>query len=263
MKRLLACLTVMVFVTCCPVARAAQPQVLAATENVQTSTSTTDIPPVKQPRKGIHKVFKEKFIEGHVSIMSLIAIAWILGLTLCIERIIYLCLSQINVRKLLDKIDGALDRGDVESAKALCRNTRGPVASICYQGLMRIDDGIDVVEHSVDTYSNVQKGYLLKGCLWIKLSIKAAFIVGVLGAFINLLQAFEAMLREGDVTAIQIVAALKVALIPFIFGCIVALVLKVFYSYVRSTIASLITQMADSSISLLDMIMTYNLKYKK
>ena len=130
---------------------------------------------------GIHKEIKVKFIEGTASFMSLVAIALVIGLAFCIERIIYLSLAEINTKKFMSSIEAALEKGDVEAAKDIARNTRGPVASIYYQGLMRIDQGIDVVEKSVVSYGGVQAGYLQKGCSWITLFIAMAPSLGFLG----------------------------------------------------------------------------------
>ena len=115
---------------------------------VTEEAEATEITEDKEEGEGLHKVIKTKFIEGSAGFMSLVAIAMIFGLALCIERIIFLSLSEINSKKLLEDIQAALENGDVEGAKAICRETRGPVASICYQGMMRIDEGLDVVERS-------------------------------------------------------------------------------------------------------------------
>ena len=191
---------------------------------------------------GIHKEIKVKFIEGTASFMSLVAIALVIGLAFCIERIIYLSLAEINTKKFMSSIEAALEKGDVEAAKDIARNTRGPVASIYYQGLMRIDQGIDVVEKSVVSYGGVQAGYLEKGCSWITLFIAMAPSLGFLGT---------------------VVGGMKVALITTIFGLVVALILQVFYNYILAKIEALTSEMEDSSISLLDMVIKYNLKYKK
>ncbi|WP_373843663.1 MotA/TolQ/ExbB proton channel family protein, partial [Bacteroides heparinolyticus] len=127
---------------------------------------------------GIHKELKTKFIEGTASFMSLVAIALVIGLAFCIERIIYLSLAEINTKKFMAAVEAALEKGDVEAAKDIARNTRGPIASIYYQGLMRIDQGIDVVEKSVVSYGGVQAGYLEKGCSWITLFIAMAPSLG-------------------------------------------------------------------------------------
>ena len=203
---------------------------------------------------GIHKEIKVKFIEGTASFMSLVAIALVIGLAFCIERIIYLSLAEINTKKFMASIEAALEKGDVEAAKDIARNTRGPVASIYYQGLMRIDQGIDVVEKSVVSYGGVQAGYLEKGCSWITLFIAMAPSLGFLGTVIGMVQAFD---------KIQQVGGMKVALITTIFGLIVALILQVFYNYVLAKIEALTSEMEDSSISLLDMVIKYDLKYKK
>ena len=195
--------------------------------------------------------------------MSLPAIALVLGLAFCIERIVYLSLAEVNAKKLMGKIEGALEKGDVEGAKEIARNTRGPVASICYQGLMRIDEGLDVVERSVVSYGGVQAGYLEKGCSWITLFIAMAPSLGFIGTVVGMVMAFDDIQQAGDISPTVVAGGMKVALITTIFGLIVALVLQVFYNYILAKIEEITSQMEDSSITLLDIIMKYNLKYKK
>ena len=226
----------------------------AATEEVATATVEEG---------SMHKELKTKFIEGDAGFMSLVAIALVLGLAFCIERIIYLSLAEVDVKKLMAKVEAALEKGDVEGAKTICRNTRGPVASICYQGLMRIDEGVDVVERSVVSYGGVQAGYLEKGCSWITLFIAMAPSLGFLGTVIGMVMAFDDIQQAGDISPTVVAGGMKVALITTIFGLIVALILQVFYNYILSKIEGITSQMEDSSITLLDMIMKYNLKYKK
>ena len=208
-------------------------------------------------------VVEEGGFEGDAGFMSLVAIALVLGLAFCIERIIYLSLAEVDVKKLMAKLEGALEKGDIEGAKTICRNTRGPVASICYQGLMRVDEGLDVVERSVVSYGGVQAGYLEKGCSWITLFIAMAPSLGFLGTVIGMVMAFDQIQQAGDISPTVVAGGMKVALITTIFGLIVALILQVFYNYILSKIEAITSQMEDSSITLLDMIMKYNLKYKK
>jgi biopolymer transport protein ExbB len=158
------------------------------------------------------------------------------------------------------KVEKALAAGDVEGAKTICRNTRGPVASICYQGLMRIEEGIDVVERSVVSYGGVQTAYLEKGCSWITLFIAMSPSLGFLGTVIGMVQAFDAIEAAGDISPTVVAGGMKVALITTIFGIVAALVLQVFYNYILSKIEALTADMEDSSITLLDLIMKYNLK---
>ena len=213
--------------------------------------------------KGLHKTIKVKFIEGSAGFMSLVAIAMIFGLALCIERIIFLSLSEINSKKLLEDIQAALENGDVEGAKSICRETRGPVASICYQGMMRIDEGLDVVERSVVSYGSVQASNLEKNLSWITLFIAMSPSLGFLGTVIGMVQAFDDIQKAGDISPNVVAGGMKVALITTIFGIIVALILQVFYNYILSKVEALNTDMEDSSVTLLDIIMKYNLKFKK
>lgn len=208
---------------------------------------------------GLQKVLKNKFIEGNASFMSLVALALVLGLAFCIERIIYLSLSEINAKKFMREIDAKIDAGDIEGAKTQCRNTRGPVASICYQGLLRVDTSIEDIERSVAAYGTVQAANLEKGCSWITLFIAMAPSLGFLGTVIGMVMAFEQIQIAGDINPTIVAAGMKVALITTIFGIIVALILQLFYNYVLSKVDHLTAQMEESAITLLDAL----LKYKK
>ena len=231
-----------------------------ATDSAAVAEETTPAPVEEAEPESFHKTIKTKFIEGDAGFMSLVAIAMIIGLAFCIERIIYLSLAQVNTKKLMEEIAKALDAKDVEKAKTICRNTPGPVASICYQGLMRIDEGLDVVERSIVSYGSVQAMNLEKGCSWITLFIAMAPSLGFLGTVIGMVMAFDDIQKAGDISPTVVAGGMKVALITTIFGIIVALVLQIFYNFILSKIESLTTDMEDSSITLLDLIMKYNLK---
>ena len=262
MKKLFAILAVM-GVLSFGMTQTVMAQDAAAPATEQVAATDDAAAPAVVEEGGMHKELKTKFIEGGADFMSLVAIALVLGLAFCIERIIYLSLAEVDAKKLMAKLEVALEKGDVEGAKTICRNTRGPVASICYQGLMRIDEGLDVVERSVVSYGGVQAGYLEKGCSWITLFIAMAPSLGFLGTVIGMVMAFDDIQQAGDISPTVVAGGMKVALITTIFGLIVALILQVFYNYILSKIEGITSQMEDSSITLLDMIMKYNLKYKK
>ena len=204
---------------------------------------------------GFHDQLKTKFVQGSPAFMSLVALALVLGLAFCIERIIYLTLSEINAKRLMKDLEARLEADDVEGAKSLCRDTRGPVASICYQGLMHIDEDMDTIERNIVSYGSVQSAKLEKGCSWITLFIAMAPSLGFLGTVIGMVMAFDQIQEAGDISPTIVASGMKVALITTIFGIIVALVLQVFYNYILSKIEHLTSQMEESAITLLDIIM--------
>ena len=192
--------------------------------------------------------------------MSFIALCLIFGLALSIERIIYLSLATVNTKKLLKDIESALDKDDVEAAKEVCRNTRGPVASILYQGLTRINEGPDVVEKSVISYGGVQMGLLEKNITWISLFIALSPMLGFLGTVVGMIMAFDKIQQAGDISPTIVAGGIKVALLTTVFGLIVAMILQVFFNFILTKIESLTSEMEDSSISLLDIIVKYQLR---
>ena len=212
---------------------------------------------------GIYKSLKTKFIEGNAGFMSLVALALVLGLAFCIERIIYLSLSEINAKKFMKSLDDKISASDIDGAKDLCRNTRGPVASICYQGLVRIHESLDNIERSVVSYGSVQSANLEKGCSWITLFIAMAPSLGFLGTVIGMVMAFDQIQAAGDISPTIVAAGMKVALITTIFGIIVALILQIFYNYILSKIEHITAQMEESAITLLDSIAKHKLTEKE
>ncbi len=221
------------------------------------ASDSSSVAPVEE--MGFHKALKTKFIEGNAGFMSLVALSLVLGLAFCIERIIYLSLSEINAKKFMKDLDEKIMSGDIVGAKNQCRETRGPVASVCYQGLERISESMDNVERGIVSYGTVQSANLEKGCSWITLFIAMAPSLGFLGTVIGMVMAFDQIQTEGDISPTIVAAGMKVSLITTIFGIIVALILQIFYNYILSKIDHLTSQMEESAIALLDSIMKFKL----
>ena len=208
----------------------------------------------------LHQALKTKFIEGGAGFMSLIIICLIIGLALAIERILYLSFSKINAKALVEKVEKALQEGGIEAAKDVCRETRGPVASIFYQGLLRYDQGLDVVEKTVVSYGSVQMSEMENGLSWIGLFIALAPSLGFLGTVIGMVNAFDAIQAAGDISPNVVAGGMKVALITTIGGLIVAMILQVFYNYILAKIDSITIDMEDASICLVDVLTKYSEK---
>ncbi len=274
MKKVFATLTVLAMLSFGSAAVMAQeeaaPAQEAAVENVDEAAAedavVEDAEAAAEEAGGLealHKTLKTKFIEGGAEFMALTLVCLIFGLALCIERIIYLSLSKTNTKALLENIEKALKEGGIEKALDVCRNTRGPVASIFYQGLSRYDEGIDVVEKTVASYGGVQLGLLEKNLSWISLFISIAPSLGFLGTIIGMIAAFDKIQQVGDISAQVVAGGIKVALLTTLLGLIIAIVLQLFYNYILSLIEGLVNEMEDSSISLLDIVVEYDAAQKK
>ena len=274
MKKIFATLTVLAMFSFGSVAVMAQDAAEAApvAEEVTVDSAAVEAPVVEaeevveEAEGGIvalHKTLKTKFIEGGAGFMAATLICLVFGLALCIERIIYLSLSKTNTKALLAEVEKALKNGGIEAALEVCRNTRGPVASIFYQGLSRYSEGVDVVEKTVASYGGVQLGLLEKNLSWISLFISIAPSLGFLGTIIGMIQAFDKIQQVGDISATVVAGGIKVALLTTLLGSIIAIILQVFYNYILSLIEGLVNEMEDSSISLLDLVVEYDAAQKK
>ena len=262
MKKLFMFLAVAGLVTLTANIASAQEEDAAApaTEQVEEAEEVIDLFAGSGEEVPLHQALKTKFIEGGAGFMSLIIICLIIGMALAIERILYLAFSKTNTTKLLEAVEAALEKGGIEEAKKVCRETRGPVASIFYQGLLRADQGVDVVEKTIVSYGGVQMSLMENGLSWIGLFISIAPSLGFLGTVIGMIQAFDAIQAAGDISPNVVAGGMKVALITTVGGLIVAMILQIFYNYIIAKIDSLSIDMEDSSIRFVDTMVKYNKK---
>jgi biopolymer transport protein ExbB len=236
----------------------------AATEMTQTETTepaaaTPAVAEETDEPQGFHQILKDYFIQGGAGFMAIVLLALIFGLAIAIERIIYLNLATTNTQKLLNKIESAMESKGIDAAKDVCKNTRGPVASIFYQGLNRYEEGLEMVEKSIISYGSVLMGRLESGLSWISLFIAIAPMLGFMGTVIGMIQAFDNIEAAGDISPSIVAGGIKVALLTTVFGLIVAIILQIFYNYLVAKVDSLVNNMEDSSISFIDILA----KFKK
>lgn len=229
----------------------------AATEGETTQEEKATEAPAEQELDFI-QTLKQKYIEGDPLWMTPVLICLIIGIALSIERIVYLNLSTINAAKFIDEVESRLKSGGVEAAKAYCRDTRGPIASIYYQGLDRSPEGIEMVEKSVISYGGVQMGLMEKGLSWLQLFIALAPMLGFLGTVIGMIQAFDQIIKDGQVSPTTVAGGIKVSLLTTVFGLIAAIFLQIFYNYITAKIDGLVNEMEDASIALVDMMIKHD-----
>ncbi len=266
MKKLIALLTVAGFLTfgisnALLAQEENQPEQPAQVEQVVETAAQTNPLAAPETDATFHEVLKKQFIDGGWEFMSVILLILVLGLAVSIERIIYLTLSTTNTKKLLAQLEETLNKGGIEKAKDLCRDTRGPVASIFYQGLMRYNDGMEEVEKSVVSYGSVMTGNLESGASWITLFIALGPMLGFMGTVIGMIQAFDAIAAAGDISPTVVAGGMKVALLTTVFGLIVAVILQIAYNFILNKIEGIVNDMEDSSITFMDLLQAYSKKH--
>ena len=240
-------------------ANAAAPTTSTSLVAASTITLVQDDAAEEVDNRTWHQKLKERFIQGGPGFMGIVLVCLILGLAMAIERIIFLNLSTTDTQKLAEGVEEALKSGGVEAAKEVCRNTKGPVASIYYQGLERADESIEAAEKAVVAYGGVQMGQLEKNVSWVSLFIALAPMLGFMGTVIGMIGAFDAIAQANDISPSVVAVGIKVALLTTVFGLVVAIILQVFYNYIVSKIDSIVNNMEDASIQLIDLLV----KFKK
>jgi biopolymer transport protein ExbB len=231
-----------------------------ATEQVEATEAVEAVEADEIEGETMHHVLMQKFLEGGWGWMLPILIVLVLGLAIAIERILYLGISSINAKKFAASVEAALNEGGIEAAKDVCRNTKGPIASIYYQGLDRYEQGLDAVEKAVVSYGSVQTGKLESGLGWLSLFISLSPSLGFLGTVVGLVQSFDSIQAAGDISPALVAGGMKVALLTTLLGLIAAMVLQVFYNYVIVKIDGMVNEMEDASITLTDILTAYSKK---
>jgi biopolymer transport protein ExbB len=226
----------------------------AAPADTAAAATAEEAAPAVEAEESFTQVLKDKFIEGDPLWMAPILLTFILGLALAIERVLYLSMSNNNNEKLLEEVKSALASGGKSAALEVCRNTRGPVASIFYQGLEKMDDGIDMVDKAIVSLGSVENGKLERGVSWISLFIALAPMLGFMGTVIGMIQAFDAIEAAGDISPSLVAGGIKVALLTTVFGLIAAMILQIFYNLIVAMIDNLVNKMEDASITFLDIV---------
>lgn len=224
----------------------------AAAEAVETVVAETEI-----AGESMHHVLMQKFLEGGWEWMLPVLLCLVIGLAVAIERILYLSLSTINTKKFIAQVEEALNKGGIEAAKEVCKNTRGPIASIYWQGLDRYNQGLDTAEKAVVSYGSVQTGRMESGLSWIGLFIALSPMLGFMGTVVGMIGAFDAIQAAGDISPTLVAGGIKVALLTTLMGLIAAVILQLFYNYIVSKIDTLVNDMEDSSITLMDILTAY------
>ena len=258
MKKLFMILAVSVFTlgAANAFAQEAEEAAAAATEEVA-AVAATAVSETEIAGESFHHILMQKFLEGGWEWMLPVLFCLVVGLAVVIERILYLTLSTINTKKFINKVEAALKEGGVEKAKEVCKNTRGPIASIYWQGLDRYDQGLDAVEKAVVSYGSVQTGQMESGMSWIGLFIALAPMLGFMGTVVGMIGAFDAIQAAGDISPTLVAGGIKVALLTTLMGIIVAVILQIFYNYLIAKIDSLVNDMEDASITLVDILTAY------
>ncbi len=255
-----------------PVKKAANAAEKAATEQVEKAAEAAPAeaaPVAEAPAvdaevalsgESLHYVLMQKFLEGGWGWMLPILVVLVLGMAIAIERILFLSLSTINTKAFIKSVEEALEQGGIEAAKEVCRNKRGPIASIFYQGLDRYHLGLDAVEKAVVSYGSVQTGRLESGLGWLSLFISLSPSLGFMGTVVGLVQSFDSIQAAGDISPALVAGGMKVALLTTLLGLIAAMVLQVFYNFVIVKIDGMVNEMEDASISLTDILTAYSKK---
>ncbi|RPH97178.1 MAG: MotA/TolQ/ExbB proton channel family protein [Calditrichaeota bacterium] len=201
----------------------------------------------------------QMFVDGGI-FMWPILICLIIGVMICIERMITLTRASINSKRFMSKVKEALREGGTEKAIEVCANTRGPIASIFHAGLLRAKGGIEHVEKAITNAGTIEMAFLERGLIWLATVIALAPMLGFTGTVQGMIQAFDAIKAANDISPAIVAGGIAVALLTTLFGLVVAMLIQFFHNWFVSTIDRLVIDMEESSTELIDALVEHGQK---
>ena len=121
-------------------------------------------------------------------------------------------------------------------------------------GLLRFGGKLDEIERAIEAGGQHEASLMNSNLRVLGAIANITPMMGLLGTVIGMIGAFDAIEAAGDISPSLVAGGIKVALLTTVFGLIVAIILQVFYNYIVSKIDSIVNDMEDASISLIDLL---------
>jgi len=186
------------------------------------------------------------FINGGWVMWPILMVA-IYGLAYVIWKFITLMYAKINLNGFLNQVVPLIKEKKYKEAIEIAKKTRGPVASIVYEGLLKSDRGVDAVEKSMENAAMIEMSYLEKGFVEISTAITLAPMLGFFGTVDGMVVAFDAIAKARSVDATIVASGIKIALITTEAGLAVAIPIQLLSNIFMTQVDGLVIDMQRAS----------------
>ena len=191
------------------------------------------------------------FLQGGPFMWPILALL-VFGLMITLERIYTLTKASLVTKRFIPRINKALEDKGVDAALEVCKETPGPIAEVFHAGLSRADQGIEVVEKSIETAGSIEMAFLEKGMIWLSTVITVAPMLGFAGTVSGMVRAFQDIAAANDISPAVVASGISEALLTTLFGLIVGISIQIFYNLFTSRVDGIIIDMEENSVNLLD-----------
>ena len=191
------------------------------------------------------------FVQGG-GFMWPILIALLFGLAIIGERAYSLVNSSSDTDQFFEEVKTIYSDSGKEQAIEFCENSPGPVASIFYAGLSKMEKTKEEIEKAVENAGGLEMAFLEKNMIWINSVITIAPMLGFTGTVVGMIAAFDAIKAANDISPAVVAGGISQALLTTAFGLVVAMIIQTFQNVFVARIDKLVLDMEEQSIKIMD-----------
>jgi biopolymer transport protein ExbB len=189
-------------------------------------------------------------------VMYLLLLCSIISVTIAVERFIYYKKNSSG-KTFLNELELMLNEKEFVAAQKLCQADAGILATVAQSGIFAIINNVKDINSVIEGTGAIVVAKLKENLTHLDTIVTLAPLLGLLGTVIGMIVAFDQIESAGSMEPSLVAGGIKVALLTTVFGLIVAMILQVFYNYITAKIDSIVNDMEDASISLVDMLSDY------
>jgi len=218
-------------------------QVLDSTNSVQT--------PVNPAATELH--FIDLLFKGGWVMIPLALLAF-LGLVIFVER--YLTIRKVSKDEsnLLFQIRQNIHDGRLDSAIAVCKNTKSPLARMLEKGLKRIGRPIKDIEGAIENTGKLEVSKLEKNIGILGIIAGIAPMLGFVGTIIGVITIFHDVSIKGAIEIGTISGGLYTKMITSATGLIVGIMAYILYHILNMMVEKIILKMETDAVEFIDLL---------
>ncbi len=194
---------------------------------------------------------KNLFFRGG-SVMYVLALLSLLGVTIVVERLFALRRSKILPRSFIAKIRARWLKGDIKGAFDLCDEADTPMARVLRAGLAKHRLGLSEVERAIDGAGGHEIQSLSKHLRALGALSSIAPLLGILGTVMGMIRAFNVIATSGSRRPDLIANGISEALLTTAVGLSIGIPLFLLYHYLRGRTDQLTWEMEEVAIEIVE-----------
>jgi len=203
----------------------------------------------------------ELILKGGIFIYPIIACS-IITLAVFLERLWILRRNRIIPADFVNKVEDLLKKKRISEALSLCQGDPSSIARVFFAGLKNAGRGLWLVKEAIEDRGGREAVILGKHVNILSTIAHLAPLLGLLGTVSGMIKTFNVISVQGVGNPAPLAGGIAEALITTASGLCVAIPALVCYRVLKDKADSLIFDMEESSIRIVEIMEQYGHKSK-